>query len=144
MSVALSFSGYRHRKRLVRSAVDWYVSNFLGKYQLEIDIEDRGLNREGLFGACTILDKNSRPREFLIEMNNTLDDMAYLSTLFHELIHVEQRVLGQFKTKYDKDYWFGKLIDPDTEYKNLPWEVEAHQCEGSVTELYLESLATAL
>jgi hypothetical protein len=53
-------------------------------------------------------------------------------------------VLGQFKTKYEKDYWIGKLIDPDTEYKNLPWEVEAHQCEGSVTELYLESLATAL
>lgn len=144
MSVALSFSGYRHRKRLVRSAVDWYVSNFLGKYQLEIDIEDRGLNREGLYGACTVLDRNSRPREFLIEMNNTLDDMAYLSTLFHELIHVKQRVLGQFKTKYEKDYWFGKLIDPDTEYKNLPWEVEAHQYEGSVTELYLESLATAL
>ena len=138
MSVALSFSGYRHRKRLVRSAVDWFVSNFLGKYQVEIDIEDRGLNREGLYGSCTVLDRNSRPREFLIEMNNTLDDMAYLSTLFHELIHVKQRVLSQFKTKYEKDYWFGKLIDPDTEYKNLPWEVEAHQMEESVTALFLD------
>lgn len=142
MSIALSFSGYRHRKQLVRSAVDWFVSNFIGKYELDIDIMDRGLNREGLFGACTVLDQNSRPREFLIEMNNTLDDMAYLSTLFHELIHVKQRVLGQFKTKYEKDYWFGKLIDPDTEYRDLPWEVEAHQMEGSIMDLYLSDLAT--
>ena len=137
MSVTLSFSGYRHRKRLVRPAVDWFVSNFIGKHELTIDIVDKGLNREGMYGSCAILDSCYRPRWFEIEMNNTLDDLAYLTTLFHELIYVKQRVLGEHKTKYQKDYWFGKYINPDTSYFDLPHEVEAHQLEDSVTELYL-------
>jgi len=137
MSATITFCGYNRRTRLARPAVEWFVSTFLPRHHLIIDILDKGLNREGLYGSCSICDNNHRPREFLIEMNNTIDDDLYLTTLFHEMIHVKQRVLGEYKTKYQKDFWFGKLIDPDTNYRDLPYEVEAHQLEESVTALYL-------
>jgi uncharacterized protein (DUF608 family) len=60
----------------------------------------------------------------------------YLQTLFHELWHVYQHVMGNLKDKHGKRLWRG--IDyTETDYEDQPWEIEARQMEE---QLYIEYL----
>ena len=139
MSASYSFAGSNCRIKLTRAATDWYVSNYIGdRYKFAIDFVSRGMIREGIFGACSIMDSCSRPREFLVEMHNRLDVDTYLRTLFHELIHVKQRIKREHVTKYDKNYWYSRIVPEETAYEDEPWEVEAH---GNEERIYQEFMA---
>tara|TARA_Y100001963_G_C6708528_1_gene413115 strand:- start:195 stop:668 length:474 start_codon:yes stop_codon:yes gene_type:complete len=140
MPAAISFTGYRHRKKLVRNAVEWFLPKYVGKHILNIEIYDKQMNREGTNGACSFLGSFKKPRRFFIEMNNSLDDNEYLQSLFHELIHMKQWIFRQrITTKNHNDYWYGKLIGDEIDYMELPWEKEAYQLENSVFLWYLRS-----
>lgn len=140
MPAAISFNGYNNRKRLVRDAIDWFLPKYVGKHILDIEIHDKRMNREGTDGATSIVGRCCKPREFLIEMNNSLDDKCYISTLFHELIHLKQWVFRQrITTEYHKDYWYGERIGDDVEYMQLPWEKEAYYLEDKVFRQYSKS-----
>ena len=140
MNTFISFAGYNHRKKLVRNAIEWFFPRYIGKHTVDIDIFDKQMNREGTYGACSLMGSYSRPREFEIEMNNTLCDNEYIQALFHELIHIKQWILRQrVSTKGDKNFWYGKQIDDNIEYMDLPWEKEAFGKESRVYFEYLRS-----
>ena len=145
MSYSLSFVGYNQRRKLTRNVVDWFINRQkLTRFNIFIDINDRRCrNADGNNGTCSTLDSLSRPRMFEIEMDNTLDDAEYTTTLFHELTHMEQRLrkCHQYRVGW-KDYskWEGKKVNEDIPYALLPWEIEANEQEEKLTTEYISSL----
>ena len=133
----LETSGYNYSKRRCEDAVNWFIAKYLPKYKLDITVNHRGLMRESVYGWCTVMDSNSRPREFEIELHNKMNVDLYLQTLFHELWHVYQHVKGNLKDKYGKRLWRG-TDHTETDYSDQPWEVEARQMEEFLYNEYLE------
>jgi hypothetical protein len=132
----LETSGYKYSKKRCKSIVEWFFSKHLPNHKVFITVNHRGLYREGVYGWCTVEDCNYRPRDFLIEIHNSLSLENYTKTMIHELWHVYQHVKGSLKDKYQKRLWRG--IDyTDTDYENQPWEIQAHQMEDI---LYIEYL----
>ena len=140
MSCYVTFGGYSNRKRITRTAIEWFIKHRkLSRFNFYLHIIDRRLWPED-DGTCVSIDQLSRPRYFEIEMENRLDNKEqYLTTLFHELVHFEQRVRGTHTVRYDTrlcrsvNKWHGEVIPPETAYMDEPWEVEAY---GTEKELY--------
>ena len=67
----------------------------------------------------------------------------YLSSLFHELVHVKQMSTGDLVETIEDEikYWKGKKIDNDKiAYSDLPWEIEANYYEKNLYEAYEEHI----
>lgn len=140
MAVDIYFAGYRNRKRIVRSAIEWFLPKYVGGHILSICVHDKRMNREGTHAACSVVGRCCRPREFMIEMNNSLDEKEYISSLIHELIHIKQWIFQQRITRENlKNFWYGEHIDDDVEYMELPWEKDAYYLEDKVFKRYLKS-----
>ena len=78
MSCYITFGGYRNRKRLTRSVIEWFIHNRkLSRFQTFVHVIDRNLKREGMYGCIHSIDQLSRPRFFEIEMDNQQDDTSY-------------------------------------------------------------------
>jgi len=138
MSYSLSITDHSGYKRITRSVVEWFVTEHkLNRYKFDLDIVVRGLLREGLHGACSVTDSTYRPREFLIELHSGLEREDYISTLMHELLHLKQWLVSDRKERRGKNYWHGKLIDPDTAYEDEPWEQEAFSNEVQLRQQFL-------
>ena len=117
----------------------WFVAKYLPRHKIDITVNHRGLLREGVFGWCTVLDSDSRPRDFEIELHNHMDVDHYAQTLLHELWHVYQHVKGNLKDKRGKRLWKG-IDHTETDYSDQPWEIEAQQMELKLFEEYLTTL----
>ena len=134
--LSLEYSGYNYSKNRCESIVQWFVDKYLPRHKLEIVVHHRGLVREGVYGWCTVLDCDWRPRAFEIELHNQMSIDDYTSTLLHELWHVYQHVKGNLKDKGEKRFWKG--IDHSyTDYSNQPWELEAREMERKLYHCYL-------
>ena len=145
MSCYVTFGGYRNRKRIARNAIEWFIQHRkLYRFNTFIHIVDKRLWPQD-DGACIAIDSMSRPRYFEIEIENRLDNKEqYLTTLFHELIHVEQRLRNTHSVTYDArlcrsvNKWHGDVVPPETAYMDEPWEVEAYGLEGQLYKEYRE------
>ena len=117
MAVDIYFAGYRNRKRIVRNTIEWFLPKYVGGHILSICVHDKRMNREGTHAACSVVGRCCRPREFMIEMNNSLEEKEYISSLIHELIHIKQWIFQQRITRENlKNFWYGEHIDDDVEY----------------------------
>jgi hypothetical protein len=92
--LTLYTSGYNYSKNRCTDAVEWFIERYLPRHKLEITVNHRGLAREGVYGWVSVTDCDWRPREFEIELHNRMNSDLYLQTLFHELWHVYQHVIG--------------------------------------------------
>ena len=145
MSCYVTFGGYRNRKRITRAAIEWFIQHRkLNRFNTFIHVIDKRLWPED-DGACITVGAQSKPRYFEIEMENRLDNKEqYLTTLFHELIHFEQRVRGTHQVKWDArlcrgvNKWKGQVVPPETAYMDEPWEVEAYGSERGLYVAYRE------
>lgn len=131
----LYIGGHKPRKRCLEDAVGWFISKYLPRHHICIEVFHRGLLKEGVVGWCSVTNCNWRPREFLIEIHNRLSKEDYLKVLFHELQHIHQFVTGDLKDKGGKRYWKG--IEIETDYENDPSEIEAHFMESILYQNYL-------
>lgn len=132
----LETSGYNYSKRRCEDVVQWFVSKYLPRHKLDITIIHRGLARENVFGWCSVVDCNYRPRSFEIELHNQMNVETYTKTLLHELWHVLQHVRGDLKDKHGKRLWRGTDCS-ETDYSDQPWEQEAHKKEEELYNDYL-------
>ena len=138
----LTFSGYNYRKKRCERVVNWFVDKHLSNYKLIINVDHKGLLREGIFGWVWAADCDYRPRDFEIELDNRMPPEHYTQTLLHELWHVYQHVSGQLKDKYKKRLWKG-IDHSQTDYENQPWEKEANQMEEILFKQYCEYLTNS-
>ena len=132
----ITTSGYKYSHNRCCDIVDWFVDTYLPDHKIFVNVDHKGLLREGVFGWAWVVPPDHRPREFEVEIHNRLTPQDYTSTLLHELWHVYQHVTGQLKDKYNKRYWKG-IDHSETDYKDQPWEVEAHKMEKILLKQYL-------
>mgnify|MGYP001158133408 FL=1 len=135
----LETTGYNYSRRRCEDIVVWFIAKYLPRHNLDIKINHRGLLREGVLGWCSVIDSDSRPRDFEIELHNRMDVIPYTQTLLHELWHVYQHVKGNLKDKRGKRLWKG-IDHTETDYSDQPWEIEAQQMELKLFEEYLTTL----
>lgn len=134
----LETTGYKYSRKRCEDIVMWFVAKYLPRHKIDIRINHRGLKRECVLGWCSVIDSNSRPRDFEIELQNGMDICSYAETLLHELWHVYQHVKGNLKDKRGKRLWKG-IDHTDTDYSDQPWEIEALQMESKLLKEYLTS-----
>jgi hypothetical protein len=134
--LTLYTTGYKYSKKRCESVVEWFCKEYLKNYKIEVEVLHRGLMREGVYGWCDIVGENCRPRTFLIEIHNRLNSEDYIKTLLHELVHVQQYVLGDLKVKSSKRYYKGICME-DVEYENQGHEIEANGMEEFLYKEYL-------
>ena len=136
MVLSLYTEGYGYSKRLCEDVVNWFVSKYLPKHKLEIEVLHRGMKREGAYGYCDVAGRHYNPREFLIELDTHMDKETYTKTLIHELYHVLQFCRGELKLKSSKRYYKGECME-NLEYYEQPHEISARWNERILYQEYL-------
>ena len=134
--LALYPEGYGYSKRLCEDVVCWFVSKYLPRHKLEIEVLHRGMKRESAYGYCDVAGRHYNPREFLIELDTHMDKETYTKTLIHELYHVLQFCKGELKLKSSKRYYKGECME-DLEYYEQPHEIAARWNERILYQQYL-------
>ena len=134
--LTLYTEGYGYSKRLCEDVVSWFVSKYLPRHKLEIEVLHRGMKRESAYGYCDVAGRHYNPREFLIELDTHMDKETYTKTLLHELYHVLQFCKGELKLKSSKRYYKGECME-DLEYYEQPHEISARWNERILYQQYL-------
>lgn len=116
-------------RRLSKDVVMWFMGKYLPRHNIEVSLLHRGLLREGVYGWCSVQDCDHKPRSFLVEVHNKLDQDSFIKVLLHELWHVKQFVTGDMRDKRGKKYWKGVDIS-DVDYDDDPSEIEATEMEN--------------
>ena len=128
----LQTCGYGYSTTACTDIVDWFISKYLPRHKLFINIQHRGLKREGgAFGYCDIdpdFGDIARPRDFTIDIQSNLNPTLYAITLIHELIHLRQWVRGQLTMKSGRNTWDGIVVS-ELDYCIQPHEIEAFDLE---------------
>lgn len=128
-------SKYRQRE-IIRSL--WFAKDHLMprvRKPIIINIKPvRGLAKTaGVYGDCM----DEEDREFTIRIDSTLPVKDMVSTLLHEMVHVQQYVSGRLKYKMNGVVVFEKVVyNNSMDYDSRPWEVEAWEKEKQLKELY--------
>ena len=136
MVLSLYTEGYGYSKKLCEDVVCWFVSKYLPRHKLEIEVLHRGMKRESAYGYCDVAGRHYNPREFLIELDTHMDKETYTKTLIHELYHVLQFCRGELKLKSSKRYYKGECME-DLEYYEQPHEIAARWNERILYQQYL-------
>ena len=131
-------SGYKYSHKRCCDIVGWFAETNLPNHKIFVNVDHKGLIREGVFGWAWVADCDHRPRDFEIEIHNRVSPEEYTSTLLHELWHVYQHVMGQLKDKNGTRYWKG-IDHSKTDYEDQPWEKEAHKMEKVLYEEYTKT-----
>ena len=134
--LTLYTEGYGFSKSLCEDVVCWFVSKYLPRHKLEIEVLHRGMKREGAYGYCDVAGRQYNPREFLIELDTHMDKDTYIAVLLHELYHILQFVSGELKLKSSKKYYKGECME-DLEYYEQPHEISARWNERILYQEYL-------
>ena len=138
--LTLYTEGYGFSKRLCEDVVNWFVSKYLPRHKLEIEILHRGMKRESAYGYCDVAGRHYNPREFLIELDTHMDKETYTKTLIHELYHVLQFCRGELKLKSSKRYYKGECME-DLEYYEQPHEIAARWNERVLYGEYMKTIS---
>ena len=134
--LTLYTEGYGYSKRLCEDVVSWFVSKYLPRHKLEIEVLHRGMKRESAYGYCDVAGRHHNPREFLIELDTHMDKETYITVFLHELYHVLQFCKGELKLKSSKRYYKGECME-DLEYWEQPHEISARWNERILYQEYL-------
>ena len=137
MQSFIEISGYGYRRRVCTDVTSWFLNKFLPRHKIYIDIQHRGLKREGVYGWCDYTGQSHRPREFLIELHTHMDEELYIKTLLHELVHLRQWVTGSLRAKHGKRY-YGSVNVEELDYEDQPHEIEAREQEVILYQEYLK------
>jgi hypothetical protein len=132
----ITTSGYGYSKRLCEDITVWFLNKFLPRHKIEVEILHRGLKREGVYGYCDYVGESYRPREFLIELQTHMNEELYIKTLFHELVHLRQWVVGSLQFRRGKMFYCKEPVEFYA-YEDQPHEIEAREQEET---LYVEYL----
>lgn len=98
----------------------------------------------GLKGLAEAIDCDIKPREFHIQIRQTMSRQNILKTLAHELVHVKQYARKELGVVLigSRLRWHDQMIDSAaTNYWEYPWEIEAYGREVGLYEMYHHHLA---
>ena len=141
--------GSQQTREQLRQAAHWYGREIVGgkmhdNLYVRIDLVPNLQQKENCLASVVWLKTNHRPRHFVIEMDPSLSKRMRLRCLAHEFVHIRQYSRDYMKDLYDctKFRWYKKIFsehDIDTQYKTLPWEIEARKLEKHFYHAYVRS-----
>jgi hypothetical protein len=115
---------------LTESLVHYCAKKLKIKDSVVIDVEfSKTLYKEdGILGEVDFDDNNHRPKEFTITVDSTGSKRTIMETIAHEMVHVKQYSKGELvdMSRSGSSRWQNKAVDSNTNYWDLPWEIEAH------------------
>jgi len=115
---------------LTESLVRYCAKKLKIKDSVVIDVEfSKTLYKEdGILGEVDFDDSNHRPKEFTITVDSTGSKRTIMETIAHEMVHVKQYSKGELvdMSRSGSSRWQNKAVDSNTNYWDLPWEIEAH------------------
>lgn len=135
----------KNNTELYKKAVQFFADELLSvskqnKLTLKIIIKKFKGTAKTESGNCA---QNSR-YNYTIEINKDKSFPNIISTLFHELIHVRQGMMGKLSMTSTGFVWNGKLYKSVdiVDYKELdkPWELLAYQGERELTHKFFKSM----
>ncbi len=136
MELVLNGPVTERQERMLRRAVGFFLDKLMSKrlqksLYIEMDMIKNLEKETGNCGTATWEDENVRPKDFTVEANwdGKKGFEKTLETIAHELVHVKQFARGEMVDLMSvrKVSWQGTRYDrADTEYWDLPWEIEAH------------------
>jgi hypothetical protein len=86
---------------------------------------------KGSCGGCIDMELDEEYHYFEVDINNSLTRDEMITTLFHEMKHVEQTA----NCRLNQTFWCG--VDyKDVEYLDRPWEKEAYEFESTAIHCY--------
>ena len=133
--------GSKQKREYAESICNFVAEKFMPRLKDKITINLEfvsGLKkRESIYGDCIWEDEDYRPREFTIRIDAGMDMRTTLTTIAHEMVHVKQYAKDEMKQLFvvNKTRFKGEYIPADTNYWDLPWEIEAH---GRETGLFIQ------
>ncbi len=136
--------GTSTQRSLAQEVAYWALDQLVSRRMqnsLDIRIEIKPFVNEGNnVGYTTWEYDNIRPREFLIEIDKSIDDEEFTETIIHEMVHVKQFAKEELKERfkpYLRELWFGKEIDTKNKYRSLPWEKDAYKLQVKLYNEYI-------
>ena len=86
------------------------------------------MKKEKIYGDAIWEDDERYPNEFHIRADASQPLRRVLETIAHEMVHVKQYAKGELVdlSRCGSTKWQNEVINKDTNYWDLPWEVEAH------------------
>ena len=110
--------GKPYQRKRVESVVNYCIKKLMPRMQtLDIDVKLTNL-KGAAYGYCLSLDK----RTFELEIEKTLNFRTLLTTVAHEMVHVKQYA----RKELTEGSWQGKLLNPNQDYWDRGYEIEAH------------------
>lgn len=134
------------QRSLAKDATEFGLRKFCPRMMKYMTVRVIGsneyLNRHDLYAECEYVDDYPYDRQFKIYISVALDPYNFLETMMHELVHVKQFAKGEMKD-YARDSkhirWHKEKINLESvEYRNLPWEIEAHTLEKPLAHEFLD------
>ena len=129
-------SGYGYSKKRCKTITNWFITKFLPRHKITLDVVHRSLVKEDCFGFCDVVNNNSRPRDFTIELHSKMNEVDYTKTLLHELVHLKQWIDNKLTLKSGKMYYNGSKVS-DMNYYDQPHEIEAFTMQESLYKQYV-------
>lgn len=115
---------------LTESLVNYCAKKLKLKDSISIDVEfSKTLYKEdGILGEVDFDDSNHRPKEFTITVDSTGSKRRIMETIAHEMVHVKQYSKGELvdMSRSGETRWQNEMVSNNTNYWDLPWEIEAH------------------
>ena len=110
--------GTKKQRALIEDIAWWFCDKYFSKfkyYNIEFDLTKIEGNVQGW---CMDIDKNASH----IEIDKRLKGDDFITTIFHEMVHVKQYVRKELFSECNF------YADRD-EYLKLPWEIEAYKLQ---------------
>lgn len=123
----------KHLRSLAHSLVDYcaehlFPNNLKNKITLDIEFSKTLYKEDGILGEIDFDDSNHRPKEFTMIIDCTGSKRTIMETIAHEMVHLKQYAKGELVdlSRSGSTRWQNNLVDNQTNYWDLPWEIEAH------------------
>lgn len=138
-------------RKMCMDALDFFGKNLLGRLYHSVAVTVCFKSPQSMdndWGTCEIdpeTEVYSRPREFVIRINNDLNIRHTLLTLAHEMVHVKQYARQEMKDMPFGRFvrWKRKTVDiKSMAYTKLPWEQEASQKEKELLKEFKKDCRT--
>jgi hypothetical protein len=121
-------SGYGYSQKRCADITSWFLNDYFPRHKITVEIEHKGLKRDGVVGYCDVIGSHYRPRHFLIELQSSMSEELYVKTLFHELTHLAQWVGGSLRFHHGKMCYSQEPVE-NYDYWDQPHEIEARKEE---------------
>jgi hypothetical protein len=120
----ISVKGGTKKQRELVESMAYYCVDMLGMSKLRtLDIEVKLTKLTSAIGYCLSYDT----RNFELEIAKQSSLRRMLETVAHEMVHVKQYARKELVDQdMDGVCFLGKKINPDVEYWDKPYEIEAH------------------